>query len=86
MRLSIEITEEQHRRMKASAAIQGKSIKDYVLERILSDPDEDAGFREIMDFLEPRIENAKKGKVSKSSLSDIMARAIEKNCRNNDEV
>lgn len=33
MRLSIEITREQHRYLKAIAALQGQTIKDYVLER-----------------------------------------------------
>jgi len=35
MRLSIEVSAEQHQRLKASAALQGKSIKDYVLEKTL---------------------------------------------------
>ncbi|MFQ5443753.1 MAG: DUF1778 domain-containing protein, partial [Nitrospinales bacterium] len=34
-RLSIEITAEQHQRLKAVAALAGKSIKDYVLDRAL---------------------------------------------------
>ena len=34
-RLSIDITPEQHKRLKASAALCGQSIKDYVLERSL---------------------------------------------------
>ena len=37
MRLSIDITQEQHKALKATAAMQGKSIKDYVLERTLPD-------------------------------------------------
>ena len=35
MRLSIDVTAEQHKKLKAIAAIQGKSIKDYVLEKSL---------------------------------------------------
>lgn len=35
MRLSIDVTSEQHKKLKAIAAIQGKSIKDYVLEKSL---------------------------------------------------
>ena len=34
MRLSIEITQEQHQRLKAISALRGQSIKDYVLERV----------------------------------------------------
>jgi uncharacterized protein (DUF1778 family) len=35
MRLSIDITPEQHQHLKAAAALQGQSIKNYVLERAL---------------------------------------------------
>lgn len=34
MRLSIEVTQEQHQRLKAVSALRGQSIKDYVLERV----------------------------------------------------
>ncbi len=34
-RLSIEMTPEQHQRLKAIAALSGKSLKQYVLERVL---------------------------------------------------
>jgi uncharacterized protein (DUF1778 family) len=43
-RLSIEITLEQHQKLKAIAALRGKSIKDYVLERVLP------SFREIAQY------------------------------------
>ncbi len=35
MRLSVDVTPEQHQRLKAVAALQGKSLKDYVLDRVL---------------------------------------------------
>ena len=42
MRLSIEVTPEQHQRLKAVAALRGQSIKDYVLDRVLPNvPTED---------------------------------------------
>ena len=34
-RLSIEITPEQHQRLKAMAALSGQTIKAYILERTL---------------------------------------------------
>ncbi len=51
MRLSIEITQEQHQRLKAAAALQGKSIKDYVLERTLPDLEEQAALQELETLL-----------------------------------
>ncbi len=40
MRFSIETTKEQHKHFKAAAALEGKLIKDYVLERPLPDLEE----------------------------------------------
>jgi len=61
MRLSIEVTPEEHQRLKAVAALQGKSIKDYVLERVLPQtmtPEETEALRQLEAFLEPRIKAA----------------------------
>ena len=71
MRLSIEVTQEQHKRLKAAAALQGKSIKDYVLERTLPDLDEQAALQELEAFLKPRIEAAKNGRFSTESVDSI---------------
>lgn len=71
MRLSIEISPEQHQRLKASAALQGQSIKDYVLSKTLPDSDEQAALQELEGFLKPRIEAANKGEFSSKSVDDI---------------
>ena len=34
-RISIDVTGDEHKKLKAMAALRGKSIKDYVLERTL---------------------------------------------------
>ena len=71
MRLSIEISPEEHQRLKAAAALKGQSIKDYVLERTLPSADEQAVLRELESFLEPRVEVANRGDFSKKSVDDI---------------
>lgn len=38
MRLNVEITDEQHRYLKGIAALSGKSIKEYVAERLFPEP------------------------------------------------
>lgn len=65
-RLSIELTPQQHQRLKAMAALQGKSIKQYVLERTLPEwnTGEDEALRQLEDFLQPRVEEAIKGDLS----------------------
>jgi len=74
-RLSIEVTDEQHQRLKAVAALQGKTIKDYVLDRVLpllpSSMSEEETLRELEDYLEPRIESARKGNYSSRSIEQI---------------
>ena len=71
MRLSIEISPEQHQRLKASAALQGKSIKDYVLDRTLPDSDEQSALQALEGFLKPRIGAAKSGDLSFKSVDAI---------------
>ena len=71
MRLSIEISQEQHRRLKALAAFQGKSIKDYVLEKTLLDVDRDQSFKELEAFLSARLEEVRKLQFSQKSVDNI---------------
>ncbi len=71
MRLSIEISPEQHQRLKASAALNGQSIKDYVLSRTLPDSDEQAALAQLEGFLKPRLVAAKQGDFSDKSIDDI---------------
>lgn len=61
MRLSIELTAEQHQHLKTVASFQGKSLKDYVLERVLpptASADEAQALQALEAFLAPRIQAA----------------------------
>jgi uncharacterized protein (DUF1778 family) len=71
MRLSIEVTSDQHKRLKAAAALQGESIKDYVLKRTLPNENELTALQALEEFLEPRIEAAKNGIKSSKSIDDV---------------
>ena len=71
MRLSIEVSPEQHQRLKASAALKGQSIKESVLSRTLPAADEQAALQELEDFLRPRLAAAKQGDFSSKSVDDI---------------
>ena len=76
-RLSIEITPEQHQRLKACAALAGKSIKEYVIERALDPlPKTDTLSNEqaldaLETFLKSRIESAERGDVVNKSVQQI---------------
>ena len=80
-RLSIDITPEEHQKLKAIAALKGESIKDFVLKRTLGDALDDMSEAEavaaLADFLKPRIEQARRGEFSKKSLADIRRDAHE---------
>lgn len=71
-RLSIDLTPEQHQKIKAVAALQGKSIKEYVLAQILpTSSDENMALNELEMLLDKRIKSAKAGRISKKSVEEI---------------
>lgn len=76
-RLSIDISPEEHQKLKAIAAFKGQNIKDYVLGRALGDApsldgmSDDEAFESLAKFLEPRIEQARRGQLSEKSVENI---------------
>lgn len=68
VRLSIEVTPEQHRQLKSVAALRGQSIKAYVLERVLpqASTDEEAAMCELDAFLELRLQELNAAPINKS--------------------
>ena len=78
MRLSIEVTPEQHQCLKAAAALEGKTIKAYVLERALADvSDMDQGQRELEALIRARLAAAERGSVSRESVDQIIDGVLE---------
>ena len=77
MRLSIEVTQEQHKRQKAVAALGGQSIKDYVLERVLPPlpeinvADEQQALRQLETLLFTRIKEMEQGAAVNKSVWQI---------------
>jgi uncharacterized protein (DUF1778 family) len=77
-RLSIEVTPEQHQRLKAIAALHGQTIKDYILACALpSLParealSEEETLRQLEEFLQPRIEAAERGEIVNQSVTEIV--------------
>ncbi|MCK4710005.1 MAG: DUF1778 domain-containing protein [Gammaproteobacteria bacterium] len=71
MCLSIEVTKDQHQQLKAAAALQGKSIKNYVLERTLPNADEQTALNELESFLKPRLEAVTENQLSEKSVENI---------------
>jgi hypothetical protein len=81
-RISIDVTDDEHKRLKAMAALRGKSIKDYVLERTLrGDNTDEAALRELEELLDGRIRAAKRGAVSRRSAKAVFAEAARERAR-----
>lgn len=71
-RLTIDITEQQHQSIKAIAALQGKSIKEYAIERLFpAASDEDRALGELKALLEQRMAESTRGEVLTQSLAEI---------------
>lgn len=80
-RLSIDLTEDEHRRLKASAALAGSTLKDYVLARALAAGSEAKALEELGRLLQPRIEAARNGDISKRTITEIARTARAKRAR-----
>ena len=77
-RISIDVTAREHQKLKAMAALQGKSIKDYVIERTLGldeDRSEAAALKELEVLLDTRIRSAQNGAVSQRTVGEIFKSA-----------
>jgi len=72
-RLTIDITDQQHQSLKALAALQGKTIKQYALEHLFpGDADAGQAWQELKAVLENRINDGLAGKVSDKSIGEIL--------------
>ena len=72
-RLTIDISEQQHQSLKALAALQGKTIKQYAIERLFpGNVDNDPAWQELRGVLTARINDGLAGKVSARSIDDIL--------------
>ncbi len=77
-RISIDVTPEEHKKLKALAALQGKSIKEFVLENTLGARRGDTVDRDLADleaFLDERIRDARGGAISARSIGEVSRQA-----------
>ncbi|MEJ2633227.1 MAG: antitoxin [Acidihalobacter sp.] len=64
---------QQHQNLKALAALQGKTIKQYALKRLFpGDANGDQAWQELKALLDTRIGEGLSGKVSTKSFGDIL--------------
>jgi len=72
-RLTIDVTEQQHQALKALAALEGKTIKQYALERLFPDgAGSDQALQELKNLLGTRVNEAFAGKMSAKNIREIL--------------
>ena len=69
-RLTIDMTDQQYQSLKAMAVQQGKTIKQYTLERLF--PTDDQAWQELNTVLAERIRDGLVGKISTKSVGEIL--------------
>jgi hypothetical protein len=74
-RISIDVTPEQHQKLKALAALRGKSIKQFVLERTLGALGRDPDLAELEAMLDDRIAASQAAGTNDGTVADVFARA-----------
>jgi len=73
MRLSIELTPEQHQLLKVSATLEGKSLKAYVLERVLGNASEqEQSLAALETFLKTRLQSGRAGSRASSNVDELV--------------
>lgn len=70
-RLTIDMTSQQHQSLKAMAALQGKTVSQYALERLFPQ-DSNAAWGELQKLLSERIEQGLNGQISTKSIGAIV--------------
>jgi hypothetical protein len=77
-RLTIDMTEQQHQALKAMAALEGKTIKQFTLERLFSgDPADASALDGLKALLAERVAQAQRGDVVEGSISELAGRALQ---------
>jgi hypothetical protein len=70
---TIDVTDQQHQSLKALAALQGMSIKQYAIERLFpGDAEADQAWLELKTLLGKRIDAGLAGEVSTKSVREIL--------------
>ena len=80
-RISIDVTPEEHQKLKALAALQGKSIKEFVLESTIGAASADPALAELEALLDRRIQRAMAEGHSMRTVKDLFLQARDESQR-----
>jgi hypothetical protein len=72
-RLTIDITEQQHKALKAMAALEGKTIKQYALEKLFpAVADEEQAWANLKNLIERRAGESSAGAIAAKTFDEIV--------------
>lgn len=79
-RVSIDVTPQEHQKLKAMAALQGKTIKEFVLSSTIGaippKSEEATALAELEELLDERMRRAKEKGFSKKSVDEIFTEGV----------
>jgi len=71
-RLTIDVTRQQHQMLETLAAMEGKTLEQYALERLFPEnPPGDQALRELQALLTERLAEAGRGELIEGSISEL---------------
>ena len=79
-RITIEVSEAEHQQVKAKALLEGKTMKEFILDSTLRDTpnDENDAMAELVALLDARSANARRNGVSKRTVGEIFQSVCER--------
>ena len=80
-RLTIDMTDRQHQSLKALAALHGKTIKQYALEKLLPGEDDADAWQELKTLLAARVEEGLGGRISAKGVDAIVEEELSRGKR-----
>ena len=81
-RLTIDISDRQHQDLKALAALQGKTIREFAIERLFpASSSDDQAWQELKALLEQRIGRGLAGEGSANSIDAVIEEELGRESR-----
>ena len=71
-RLTIDISDQQHQNLKALAALQNKTIREFAIERLFPATGDEQAWQDLKALLQQRIERGLTGDVSTKNIAAII--------------
>ena len=78
MQISINLTPVLHQEIELTANSIGKSINDFIVDIVQTELVDIKAQKDLENFLEPRINAAKQGKISKKTFDEIVDESFKK--------